>query len=255
MEKADKQNRINISDNRKMLLFAEVDGMCPICTKSLMYNKAGKLHKFFEVAHIYPLNPTKSEEVLLMNEELLSEDRNDNNNLIALCTDCHTKFDKQKTIEEYREMVALKKKLINRSEISEFIYDNPIESDIKIILTLLTEQDVEIESEVRYSAKKINDKLSEKILPITKRNIKNDVAMYYSVIRERFKEIDSINNNTFEIISLQVKTSYLKLSKDTDNQQEIFEKLVEWLNKRTMEYSVDACKIVIAFFIQNCEVF
>lgn len=255
MSKEEKQNRINISENRKMLLFAEVDGMCPMCTKSLMYSKAGKLHKFFEIAHIYPLNPTESEKKLLENEELLSKDRNDNNNLIALCTDCHTKFDKPKTIKEYREMVNLKKKLMNKSDMCDFIYNNPIEDDIKTILMLLTEEEIEIENEIKYNAKKLEDKMNDTILPITKRSIKRDVAMYYTIIRKRFKEIDSTNFNIFEIISLQIKTSYLKLSRETDNQQEIFEKLVEWLNKRTKEYSIDACKIVVSFFIQNCEVF
>lgn len=255
MSKEEKQNRINISENRKMLLFAEVDGMCPICTKSLMYEKSGKLHKFFEIAHIYPLNATKQEEELLKHEEKLSEDRNDNRNLIALCTDCHTKFDKPKTIEEYREMVKLKKRLIKKSEICDFAYDNPIEDEIKKVLMSLAEEDIKIEGEIKYNPKAIDDKLNDKILPITKRNIKQDVSMYYTVISQKFKEIDLEKTNMFEIISLQIKTSYLKLRQNTDNQQEIFEKLVEWLNKKTKEYSVDACKIIIAFFIQNCEVF
>lgn len=255
MSKSGNQNRINISDNRKMILFAEVDGICPLCTKSLMYKKSGKVHKFFEIAHIYPLNATPEETELLRLEEKLSEDLNDNKNLIALCTDCHTKFDKPKTIEEYRNMVDLKKRLIRKCKLYESIYENPIEHDIKTILTLLTEENLDTTAEIEYDAKMIDDKLNENILPITKRIIKNNVADYYTIIRNKFEDIDINNNNIFEIISLQIKTIYLKLSKDSNNQQEVFDELVNWLNKRTNEYSVDACKIVISFFIQNCEVF
>lgn len=58
MSKSGNQNRINIPDNRKMILFAEVDGICFFCTKSLTYKKSGKVYNFFEIAHIYLLNAT-----------------------------------------------------------------------------------------------------------------------------------------------------------------------------------------------------
>ncbi|MEI3527074.1 MAG: ABC-three component system protein [Bacilli bacterium] len=41
----------------------------------------------------------------------------------------------------------------------------------------------------------------------------------------------------------------------TDDQNIIFNKMVEWLKFKTQEITNDACEIVISYFIQNCEVF
>ncbi|MBN8046925.1 HNH endonuclease [Paraclostridium bifermentans] len=249
------KKRIDIGANRKMLLHTEVDGICPLCTKPLMYKKNNKTHKFFEVAHIYPLNPTKEEEILLRDEELLSEDRNSDDNLIALCTDCHTRFDKPRTVDEYRQMVSLKKSLISKDKLRSSIFDNNIDDEIQAVLTMLTEEDIEENGEVKYTAKAVEEKLNDTIRPITKRKIKSNISIYYIVIKNKFIELDNINKNTFDIIANQIKTFYLKLERENNSQEEIFKKLSNWLNKKTMEYSPDACDIIISFFIQNCEVF
>lgn len=39
------------------------------------------------------------------------------------------------------------------------------------------------------------------------------------------------------------------------NQEFVYASLVDWLNEKTNSYSKRACEIVIAFFIQDCEVF
>ena len=94
------ENRPPITENQKLLLFAEVDGVCPNCPNVLMYDKNGRKYKEFQIAHIYPLNPKPDEIETLRNEERLSKDPNHLDNLICLCESCHTKFDKPRTAEE-----------------------------------------------------------------------------------------------------------------------------------------------------------
>jgi 5-methylcytosine-specific restriction endonuclease McrA len=91
------------------MLFSQVNGICPRCGKSLIYTKNGKLHKKYEIAHIYPLNPTFEESELIANEPILGKTGNSVDNLILLCVDCHTMFDRPRTIEEYRELSSIKK--------------------------------------------------------------------------------------------------------------------------------------------------
>ena len=43
------------------ILYAETGGSCPLCTQPIIFKKNGskKLNKGYEIAHIYPLNPTQ----------------------------------------------------------------------------------------------------------------------------------------------------------------------------------------------------
>lgn len=58
-------DRKKISPIEQSTLYNQVNGICPLCQKSLSYTKEGKLRKLFEIAHIYPLNPTDDEKVIL----------------------------------------------------------------------------------------------------------------------------------------------------------------------------------------------
>lgn len=251
------ESRIDIGENRKALLYHQVDGICPLCTKQLMYKKNNKYFKRFEVAHIYPLHATQIEKELLKNEEILGSNINDDDNLIALCTDCHTKYDKDKTVEEYRNLVNIKKKLMTKTSLDDYIYESRIEDEIKEIINSLADDELSLvdSDKISYNPKKISDKLDDTIRPLTRRNIQRNINEYYKEIRESFNRLDEESDGTFDLIAIQVKGCYLRMKKQYDNQEVIFNKLVQWVNKKTGEYSEDACKIVVAFFIQNCEVF
>ncbi|WP_373557726.1 HNH endonuclease [Pseudomonas sp. URIL14HWK12:I7] len=67
-----------------------------------MYSKSKTSNKQYEIAHIYPLNPTPPEALLLANEFRLSADVDHLDNLIALCLLCHNEFDNPRTVKEYR---------------------------------------------------------------------------------------------------------------------------------------------------------
>src|SRR6185312_9521489 len=94
----------------------EVDGKCPLCGKALFYKKGKSSFKGYEIAHIYPLNAKPEEVQELKDEERLSSDLNAFQNLIALCVECHNKFDKPRTAVEYRRLGAIKRSLIRRAE-------------------------------------------------------------------------------------------------------------------------------------------
>jgi len=107
--------RKKYSNAQNVALLSQVSRVCPLCAEPLFYRKGGKSYKNYEIAHIYPLNPTPSEKILLEHEERLSNDVNDENNVIPLCEICHGRFDKPRTVEEYRMLFAVKKDLIDRS--------------------------------------------------------------------------------------------------------------------------------------------
>jgi DNA-directed RNA polymerase subunit RPC12/RpoP len=251
-------NRKKYTENENILLYNEVDGQCPICSVELMYKKKEKSYKKFEIAHIYPLNPTSIEKILLKDEEKLSLDLNDLKNVICLCVDCHTKFDRPRTIKEYKEMVQIKKKIIKTNEERTLWSNHNIETSInKIIEMLVSKSDFEDEENINltYDPKKIDDKTNETITVLTKRKIKRNVEDYFLFIKKKFNEVDKLQPVTSEVIASQIKTYYLKMKQHYKSQKDIFDGLVNWLNIKTDNVSVDASEIIISYFVQNCEVF
>ena len=221
------KEREAFTENDRLILFTEVDGMCPLCPNALMYKKNKQNRKNFEIAHIYPLNPKKEELELLKNLERLSSDPNDLKNLICLCVSCHTKFDKPRTIEEYKELVSIKKTLIRESKDKLLWNDTKIESEIVEIIKLLSNEYVDFSKEdiLAYDPKEIDRKVNDTITPLTKRKIKRNVQDYFNIVKTKFVELDKITPLTTETISSQIKTHYLLLCKEHKevNQKIIFE--------------------------------
>lgn len=249
-------NRKNFTDNQKLVLYGQVLGRCPICNDKLTHDKKTGIFRNFEIAHIYPANPTDAEEVLLKNEKRLSSDVNSLDNVIAVCSKCHTKFDNPRTIEEYREWVKLKERLILDEQYKDTYNQYSIEDEIRQVLSILSDGSEDVQAvPLSYATLKIDQKTNSTMNHLTKRTIKNNVIEYYNYIREEFVEIDNSKPGIFDLIASQVKTAYLKFNQINSNQEVVFEKLVDWLNQKTKNISEPACEIIISYFIQNCEVF
>ena len=244
-----------IPQNEQLILHSEVSGVCPLCPTTLMYEKNGRKQKGFEIAHIYPLNPLPKEVILLKDEERLNSDLDHGDNLVCLCNPCHKRYDKDKTVEEYRELLKIKKDILKRKKEQEIWSKTSIEIQIYQIIELLVEQDLDFEDNLEYSPKTIDDKTNESITALTKRKIHQNVQDYFYKISAKFKELDFEEPMTTEIISSQIKTHYLLLKKQGTNQKEIFDAMVTWLQKQTKQDSREASEIIISYFIQNCEVF
>jgi len=249
-------NRRLFTGNEKQVLFDEVYGRCPICGKSLTHSKNGQIYRTFEVAHIYPANPKPEEVTLLAEEERLSDDVNDLRNVVAVCRICHKKFDTPRTIEEYRTWVRMKKKILEENEIKDAYALFNIESDIFSVLETLSS--VAINEDLvplSLTSLKIDEKANETLPYILKRTIKNNVVDYFEFIRQCFSNIDKATPYKFSTIAAQIRSFYSKCMQINDNQEIVYYALVNWLDEKTNHLSRQACEILIAFFVQDCEVF
>ncbi|NBJ71358.1 MULTISPECIES: ABC-three component system protein [Clostridia] len=251
-----KQKRKKLTSNESAYLLAEVENMCPLCAKSLMYKKQGKQHKLFEGAHIYPLNPSNEEKELLKNEKKLHDDVNHLNNIIALCRDCHKMFDNPRTVMGYRKLFSIKKNLLSKNEIRNRYRDYQIETEIKEVITKLVEDfEIDVSTQLEMNALRLDEKANDTLTKITKNRIRNEIRDYYLYIQEQFRRLDSQYPKSFNSISAQVKSFYTTLSKKDYTQEDIYRQLTEWMSKKTGGSFEGACGIIISFFIQNCEVF
>lgn len=246
--------RKSYTSNEQLILFSEVESICPICTKPLRYEKAGRIEKVFEIAHIYPLNPTAEEIELLKDEKLLSEDVNSLNNVIPLCPSCHEKFDKPRTVEEYRKLYKIKESIILKSKIMNSYSLFNIEDEIRLVLHKLNLDTGEL-AKLEYNVLKVEQKANDTLPPLLKRQIKSDVTEYFLFIQNIFEEIDKDTPDKFNTVAAQIKGFYYKCKQSTQNQEEIYRSIVEWIHNKTNRYSLRACEIITAYFVQDCEVF
>jgi len=249
-------SRKKYSDAQNVALLSQVNSVCPLCAEPLFYKKGGKSYKNYEIAHIYPLNPTPTEKIILEHEERLSNDVNDENNVLPLCEICHSKFDKPRTVEEYRMLFGIKKDLIDRSGQEAIWKRYAIEDEIsEIIEAIYDDPGLENNTEIDFTPREVDEKLDSTISRPTKIKIKNNVREYFIFVRTKFAELDSAEIDLSEIISLQIKTYYLKQKNMGLNQQAIFDNIVAWIHTKTKPKTNDAAEILVSFFIQNCEVF
>lgn len=220
-----------------------------------MYEKTNSINKNYEIAHIYPFSPRPHEAELLKNEERLSTNVDHPNNLIALCLICHNEFDNPRTVEGYREMVSIKKAIIERAQQLKLIDDYQIESEIAHILDLLESEDTYAEAELSLDPKSLDTKINKSMSRLTKSRIEHNVSSYFSFIRTKLRLLDMSTPNAADRISVQVKSFYLQQAKNSENQQLIYRNIVQWLQSKAKSSSPEACEILTSFFIQNCEIF
>jgi pimeloyl-ACP methyl ester carboxylesterase len=93
------------------------------------------LSKAFLLSNDGAIKDQEAEE--LKDVQLLSDDRNDLDNLIPLCTGCHTRFDKPRTRAEYEELFRVKRGLIERERQRALMREYPIEDGIHQIVAAL----------------------------------------------------------------------------------------------------------------------
>ena len=103
-------------------------------------------------------------------------------------------------------------------------------------------------------------RLDQKILP-ENRLLKNEeitrVLRYYNFIDNLFSEMDRDGTGDFDLIASEIEVVYKKLDTGQLSQDEIVDQLAEWIKNKSGvgNRNMRACHIVVAYFIQNCEVF
>lgn len=232
-------------------------GYCPLCGTYLFYTKKSRSYKGYELAHIYPLNPRLDEVEELKNVHRLNKDVNHPDNIIPLCTPCHTRFDKPRTVEEYEELAAIKKKLIERAAQRTLNDEYPLEEDIGRIVARLHEVEFNENDtpELQFDPKRVDEKFNSSMPTPTRRKIKHSVRDYYQHVRREFRELELLAPMASQIIFAQVRAYYLKQKSLGLSQAAVFSNLVDWIRKTTSSQTPEAAEIVASFFVQNCEVF
>lgn len=250
-------SRRSYSAAEELALATQVGGYCPLCGANLFYRKGRSQFKGYDLAHVFPLNPTDDELSELSGVALLNDDVNHPDNLICLCKSCHTQFDKPRTRQEYESLYSIKKKLIQQA--AEFAISKlyPLEAELSEIVSRLHENALGdgCGTDLEYDPKRVDDKLGDKMPAPTQRKIKHNVADYYPHLRAAFRELEQRYPNSSQVIFSQVRSYYTKQKALQNSQAAIFANIVAWIRTSTKNDNLEAAEATASFFVQNCEVF
>jgi len=256
---AEKLRRAQVNETVKMSLLYEVQSKCPLCRKPLIKRKKSSdvPVRVFDVAHIYPLNATAHELEILKNEECLSDDIDCESNFITLCKECHKMYDTQKTVVEYRQLVAIKKEANKIRHLAETWDTQTLHKDISIVaekIGKLSMTDI-VSTQLSYHALKISDKTDETFGPLNEMKVNQLVMNFYPHIKESLKQLELESKASSVFICSQVKSYYAALLMSEFNQSEIFERMCEWFTVNTGISERTKAEVLVSYFIQNCEIF
>ncbi len=241
---------------QELSLTTQVGGHCPRCHEPLFYRKKGQDYKDYQLAHIYPLNPRPEELIELKDVELLSADVNDPDNIIPLCTRCHNRFDKPRTLEEYNELVELKRDLIQQAAQRVLFSKYQLKDSMRTIILKLNDLAPVAEGapDVSYDAKSLDTKFDDSMPVLTRTKIRNAVTGFYPGVRREFRDLELLSPNASALIYAQVRAFYWEQKQLNLPQVAVFRNVVAWIQHAAPTNDADAAEVIASFFVQNCEV-
>ncbi len=268
------------------LLLSESGDLCPICGKPLYTDERGKNKPNYSILPIFPIVRTEYETSKLLEiEKKIPDDFYSQSNLIAVCLSCSFEYDNLKDdekIERYKYIKdrkkALQKKIEERRKLSNYKLNSRICSILDLIkdkkvniingniikniegriVTLSDGSIIELNDEVTFTPATIKDKIKDDEDLIDQLN--RIVLTYYQNIKAHLLLLDDEEIGFFDELKDQINDAYQVLKRSYIDKKVIILKLNHWLLRQLMPqdqadlYEYEGM-IIIAFFIQNCEVF
>ena len=248
--------RIQLSRNRFAKLISEVDSLCPLCQEDLIVMRNGQTTNLSQAAHIYPHSPTDSEKELLKDVPKLSDDPESVENLIMLCPNCHHKFDNPRTKSDYMTLYNLKKRLINRNMAREYYRKHSLEADLVSLFGSVETIDVETNPrQLSYKVMTVRNKMSKGASNSTVQRIIRDVRDYFLPIQEALAQLEHDAPGKSDLIAKQVSLFYSELKQKKLSQDEIYQIICDWFDRKTCQQYTILTPLITAYYIQDCEVF
>ena len=250
--------RKDYGNNEHSILYAETSGCCPLCSKPILFRKpnSGKLSKGYEVAHIYPLNPTPAQATALVGRAPPTN-INALDNVIALCPTCHTRYDTDFQLEEMHKISGIKDRFLANARANATISDYKIQEQVYAILdsiSSLTGSDFDIPP-ASFDVTTVDKKLRTGISPLQRHEIKTYAVTFYVRIRDQIRMLEQNDQVAIRMLQNQINTYYLAMQQQSpDNKDAIFNFVAQWISTRTGRPLL-AAKVLTSFFVQNCEVF
>lgn len=233
-------------------LLAEVNYKCPLTHEKLVEEVKGIPKKKYEITQIFP-DDLPSELAATFNMVYPRPKNLDApENLIALSQEASENYLMSPMVDEYKKLYEIKQVTSKQYKAINAINRIELEAEIRAAIEgLISINPSDVLPQLEYAALRIDQKISDALLM---NDVRNHVLQYYRYIENIFSEMTDV----FDDIAGEVKLSSQKLEKADLSQEDVIYNLTEWIHNKAFAGDTKgkmACRIVVCFFIQNCEVF
>lgn len=242
----------NVVEYQDAPLLAEVNYECPLTHEKLVKEVKGIPKKKYEITQIFP-DDLPSELAATFNAVYPRPKNLDApENLIALSQEASENYLMSPMVDEYKKLYEIKQVTSKQYKAINAINRIELEAEIRAAIEgLISINPSDMLPQLEYAALRIDQKISDALLM---NDVRNHVLQYYRYIENIFSEMTDV----FDDIAGEVKLSSQKLEKAGLSQEEVIYNLTEWIHNKAFAGDTKgkmACRIVVCFFIQNCEVF
>ncbi len=238
---------------------SEVNGHCPLCSSNLYKNSRGKTVPYYEITKIISREMDDETKQELNAIYPIPEDSmiDSSDNTIALCLNCYSDYHADPTPEKYKLLYEKKRDIKREREVENDLNEINVEDELYDIICALGELTKDDDAGlIPLDPKEIKEKIPDDLT--LKDDVTRYVLKYYKYIENKFSDIDSSGTSRFKVIAYQVGQAFEKLNERGDmTQKEIFNTLSKWVAEQ-INYplnKISVVNIIVAFFVQNCEVF
>lgn len=175
-------------------------------------------------------------------------------NLLAMCPNCQATYAMDNRKKVCTELKAVKRLLTAQKQTARLLDDLPLEKGVVGVIknvSKLKEKDL---SEAQLDPKELKRKISPDEDYLLYSTVNNLVMTYYISIRKILMNADKKKEIDYEEVQDQMHAFYRKLKKANKTKTQIFDELSGKLHKVSLQ-NILYCQVVVAYFIQSCEVF
>ena len=184
-----------------------------------------------------------------------SFDTSSTENHALLDPNCKADYETLFNPEKAAKLLIAKRKASQRIALMEKIDSLEIDEYLEELLDSMDSLiDLEKMESLQYAPHDIKEKIEPEYVTI-RNDVSSKVSMYYGFIEEQLHQRDGINGFDFDDLAMSVRHCYKNLSKQGLSQDHIYSQMALWVQRMTRCENLVACQILVAFFVQECEVF
>ena len=233
-------------------LVNEVRNKCPLCYDLLVKSTKGRALQRYSITKIYPDHLSDEDKKFFQNECPPVRKLNSYDNKIALCRDCSDDYSFGVEFADYVELSNIKQQYAKNYRMEQELDHMMLEDEIQDVIHALGKiASIEKLQTLSMEALEIKKKISpENVILLD--DLTDKVLKYYRFIEDTFSRIGN-----FKLIASEVQATFYKIEKMYVSQADIVNQLTDWMLKQAKLSGENrrACEIIVAFFVQNCEVF
>ena len=185
------------------------------------------------------------------------DDKGADENLIPLCLNCANTYDIAPTIDDYKKLVKIKERALNTFKLDQNLQNTSLEQQIADVVKKISQLDDEDikGNKTEMSPVTVKEKIPNSLMLQLK--VTNMVQLFYNIINRQLAHLSESTGLDLDIVVQQFSIAYKKIRKYRNTREEQFQSMVTWLQQELnlSDSYKTACEFVIAFFVQNCEVF